>query len=192
MKHPEIILLPVLMLADYYLTLYSDYLRLKKHSDYFDLESFELNLGMQKEIRNRRLFSPKHCIGVVFMTLALWCTSLAEEGVYEFILGFFLVTFGILLSRHIANIVMFDFVRRNAETIHGKISVSYEFSLCSSRSSISVSLIPLILVSVFRPSIFVFGGILANLNLIYVHFAWGRRHRKRRIRSRELQDEARS
>ena len=60
MKHPEIFLLPVFMLADYFLTIYSAVLLDRRYRDFFKINQYELNPLWQKAVASKTWFNPKH------------------------------------------------------------------------------------------------------------------------------------
>ncbi|MBK8921077.1 MAG: hypothetical protein IPM81_06140 [Saprospirales bacterium] len=55
MKHPELLLLPVFMLADYFLTLAGAIQAEKKYSHHFQTEQYELNPAWQPRLGPRHL-----------------------------------------------------------------------------------------------------------------------------------------
>src|SRR5690242_2440703 len=78
MKHPQILLLPLLMFADYFLTVLGAVLRDKGYSNHFKLEHYELNPVWQKSIRQKRWVNPRHILLTLFVSFGF--SALLEFG----------------------------------------------------------------------------------------------------------------
>ena len=68
MKHPEVILVPAFMLADYFLTLAGAVLRDRKYSDHFKTEHYEMNPLWQKDVARKKWLNPRHIVLVVVVS----------------------------------------------------------------------------------------------------------------------------
>ncbi len=67
MRHPEALLLPIMMLADYFLTVAGAILREKGYSLHFRDPHYELNPVWQKHIAEKKWLNPRHAL----LTIAL-------------------------------------------------------------------------------------------------------------------------
>ena len=100
MIYPEVLLLPVLMLADYYLTVLGAVLRDKKYSEHVIVEQYELNPIFQKAINKRQLINIKHLLATITVTgLMIYIAefSTASHTFVSFILGLLLIFYAIII-----------------------------------------------------------------------------------------------
>ena len=165
MIRPEILLLPVLMIADYYLTILGAVLREKKYGKHFKAETYELNPHYRKDIDSRSLFSFRIIAQVLINSAVLFLCSILFTGGYEFIywivLGFYLTLFGYINGLHVSNILSFLYVNRHSHVLDGTVRISHRYSLNSSLFSNFVLFIPLLFVLTFSYSHFVLGALIA-------------------------------
>lgn len=180
MKHPEIVLLPILMFTDYYLTVTGAILKERKYADHFKTEHYELNPNFQKEIAAIKWFSPRHFLGTLFLTGFVflivgfdWLPSYFAEG----ILGYFLILFATVVGRHIGNILTFIAVDRVPDQLTGQITMTHAFALTLSTVSYFVVLVPLAILALFTRAPYVVGGLLGIVMLILTHLRWLAAHR---------------
>lgn len=71
MQHPEIFLIPLLMLADYFLTLVGAKMAEEKYRLHYKITNYELNPFWQKSVNERRWLNPRHLILVTLITILL-------------------------------------------------------------------------------------------------------------------------
>jgi hypothetical protein len=146
MNYPELFLVPAFMLLDYYLTLVGQVLSKKVYAKYFKTESYELNPRLQSDIAKERRLSPRHLAftcGITILLIILFESGDADRNLVRFILGCFLVSYGVLIGRHLTNIATFVSLNRNPQLIDGQITLTPAYSLYVSMASIFMSLIPL-------------------------------------------------
>jgi hypothetical protein len=62
MRHPEVFLVPVLLLLDYFLTVGGSKLAARKYSQHFKFEHYEMNPLWQKTISQGKWLNPKHLL----------------------------------------------------------------------------------------------------------------------------------
>ena len=175
MDYPAILLIPVLMLADYYLTLVGYVLYEKKYAEHFNIDHYELNPVWQNVITKKKWFSPRHLIGTILFTILLvYALEFDDkpEILVEFLLGFFLVGSGILIGNHFNNILMLWHVIRKPEVVSEQISLDHGYSLSRSMYKYVGVLVPLLIISLFTPSYFVIGGTLSCALQMVVHLVW--------------------
>jgi hypothetical protein len=175
MDYPAILLIPVFMLADYYLTLVGYVLREEKYGEHFKIDHYELNPVWQNVVSEKKWFNPRHLLGTIFITILLVYTLEYEdkpEIMIEFLLGFFLVGTGIIIGNHLRNILMFWHVIRKPDAVAGQVFLDHSFSLSGSMYEYAGVLVPLIMISLFTPSAFVIGAALSCALQMLVHVVW--------------------
>src|SRR5207302_3204738 len=70
-KHPEVLLLPVLMFVDYFMTVLGAVQRDKKYSHHFKVRHYELNPIWQTAIAQRKWFNVRHAVMVLVVSAIL-------------------------------------------------------------------------------------------------------------------------
>ena len=186
MKHPEIFLIPVFALADYYLTLVGAILREKKFGNHYIREHYELNPVWQNVISEKKWFNPKHLLlTIIEIALIFFVIEFGDmpETLYQVFLGFFFAGYGILIGNHVGNILTYWHVIRRPNEISGQVSETHAFSLSMSAYYLIIVLLPLVMVLIFAPSPFVMGATLNCILMIATHIIWIWRNRKK---TREL------
>ena len=181
MKHPEIILLPVLMFTDYFLTVLGAIWREGKHSQHFKTGHYELNPVWQKQIGEKKWFAPRHIALTVLVSAVL--AGLIEygdipESLTQAVLGCAFVVFATVIGRHLSNLLTFRRLTRGAGEITGEVTMSHSLTLSISMYQYLVVVLPLGIVAIFSPTPFVVGGLAGAVAVILVHAVWLRRHRK--------------
>jgi hypothetical protein len=175
MRHPEILLLPFLMLADYYLTLVAAIQQAKKYSEHFRNEQYELNPTLQAAVAKRRWFNPK-CLLVtaVFSTAVIALVGFVElpPPVAEAIVGCFFVLYAMLIARHVFNLFVFRYVIRHPDHISGQVTMRHAMLLRLSLYQYCVAAVPIVLVAVFSRNSFAIGGCFAAMLLLGWHSKW--------------------
>jgi hypothetical protein len=173
MKYPIVIALPLLMLADYYLTLLGAVLKDKKYSKFVIVEEYELNPIFQKAIKQRKLINIKHLlltISLSVLMIYLMEFSNASHETISFMLGMLLVMYGVIIGVHIANILFFWYVIKKEGQISGQIHYTYEATLLLSMFRNLLVLLPLIIIYSCEKSPFVLGGLCGVIVLEIIHF----------------------
>jgi len=182
MKHPEIVLLPILMFSDYFLTVLGAVQKRKKYDEHFQSEHYELNPRWQKQIAQRKWFNPRHifCTVLISGLLAyLLETDRMPESFAEGALGCLFIAFGMIVGRHLSNILTFRRVFRRHDEISGQVTMTHSLLLSISTYQYLAVAVPMILLAVFSPTPFVLGG-LVGVGLIFVaHGRWILQNRKR-------------
>ncbi len=173
MNHPEVLLLPVLMIADYYLTILGAVLREKEFGKHFIIDAYEMNPTYRNGIDQKRLLNLQFIAQVLLNFLILLACSIFLNGDLEFIfwivLGFYLTLYGYVIGLHVSNILIFRWVERNPNAFDGVITLSHDFNLRMSLNLNAVLLIPVIIILIFSFSFFVLGSLLAvvyNITLV--------------------------
>jgi len=181
MKYPEMILLPILMFLDYFLTVFAAVQKEKKYSRHFKIKHYELNPNWQKSISKMQWINPRH----ILLTLSI--TTLLIVAVEYFNLsasmvalleGCLFIVFSLVIGRHISNILIFWYVGRKPENISGEVEMSHTLMLYFSLFQYMGFLLPMTLILVFTKSPFSLGGVLGVLILAFVHLNWIKKYNK--------------
>ncbi len=183
MKYPIVIALPLLMLADYYLTLLGAVLKDKKYSKFVVIEDYELNPRFQEAIKQKKLINIKHFLFTFLLSLLM--IGLTEfinmpREVIGFILGIFLIAYGMIVGGHITNILWFWYVIKKEDQIGGQIHYTYEASVFMTMFHYLMPLLLLIIICIYEKSLFVLGGICGVLLLVRAHFRFLKMMKKKK------------
>ncbi len=186
MKHPAILLLPVLMFLDYFLTVLGAVQRERKHAEHFKVEHYELNPLWQKAISRKRLVNPRHIVLTLLVSglLALMFQfELLPDAFAEGTMGFLFVIFGTVIGRHLSNILTFRGYARRAKEVSGQVTLSHSLTLAVSTYQYLTVAVPVVIIAFFSPSPFTVGGAFGIGMLFVVHGLWIRRHNKARAKT---------
>ena len=182
MLHPEVLAAPVLMLLDYYLTLYGATLSEKAYGQHFKGGPYEMNPLWQQAVANHRWINPRLLALVGCLTAILVLLSevpVLDDGSLNALLGFILMPSGLMLGRHVANILTFSHLVRHPGDVSGEVKLSHGFLLSFSIYQLTIVGFPLALVAVFSPSPFVLGAVAAIPYLACQYWRWLVRARRR-------------
>lgn len=177
MNHPQLIAVPVLMLADYALTILGAKLSAVVYRNHFTSPSYELNPVWRKSVDQLRWFNPRHLAAVALVTALLVLGDQIEgaSDVFKFVLGVLFGAYGSVCGRHLSNLMIFLYLNRYPREISGQVRMSLKLVLRLSQFT-HLGLIPLLaIVAVLVPSPYTFGVLAGILFLIVAHFFWGLR-----------------
>jgi hypothetical protein len=181
MKYPEIILLPILMFGDYYLTVLGAILKEKEHAAHFKMEHYELNPMWQTTIAQKRWFNPRHTLLTLLtcgiLACLLECFDL-PPAFAEVTLGCLLITYGMIVGRHFDNVLIFCHLNRNPQELSGQITMTHSLTLYLSMYQYLVAGIPILLLAIFSPTPFILGALLGVVMLFVHHLRWIQRHKR--------------
>lgn len=183
MNHPELLAVPVLMLADYLLTILGAKSAAVVYRRHYLLPSYELNPLFRNTVDRQRWFNPIHLALVVFVTGALLLldqmepvsvrlTASVRLDVVDFAFGMFLGSLGTVIGRHLSNLLMFGYVNRHPTEISGEIRQSMPFMLKVSQLNYGGTLPLLLALAVLAPTSHTIGAVLGLCALIAVHHVW--------------------
>jgi hypothetical protein len=154
----------------------------KTFARYFKINHYELNPVWQKDISEKKWFNPRHIILTCFVSGSLYI-FLEKLGLNfllaKFILGMILITFGMVVGRHITNLLTFWFLNKNPDEISGEIKMSHRYLLNNSLFQIITVAIPVMIGAIYSQSAFVAGGALGLLLFIITHLIWIRIEREK-------------
>lgn len=185
MNHPELFLVPILMLADYALTILGAKTSIAVYRNHFVMGSYELNPVWRKSVDQIRWFNARHLIVVALITILLCMADLGlaildpdlatlELDALALILGILLGAFGTVCGRHLTNLLLFRYLNRNPQEISGQVYLSMILTLKLSQFQ-SIGLVPLsIIVAVLVPNSYTVGVSIGLIALVFAHFVWAR------------------
>ena len=175
MKHPEVILVPILMLSDYLLTVLGAIQREEGYGKHFKLPSYELNPLWQKSIAQQRWFNPRHLVITLIVFVAI--TFVVEFGgmpdLYpQILLGAILTVYSYIVARHLGNLLTFRRVRRLPQELSGEITIAQTFAIALSFHQSLPLIIPIVILAYLSRNGYVIGGAFGAVMLILIHLVW--------------------
>jgi hypothetical protein len=182
MKYPQLILLPLLMLSDYFLTILGAVQKEKGYSNHFKTEYYELNPVWQESIVRKRWLNPRHIL-LTFLVSCVLAGALESANfpvpLAEGLFGYLFVFFGMIVGRHLSNILIFRRFARRPDEISGQVAMAHSLVLAVSTYQYLVAAVPVTIIAIFRPTPFTLGGLAASITVFVLHFVWILRNRKR-------------
>lgn len=182
-NHVVLIIILVLMFSDYYLTVWAAILREKGHSNFFEIENYELNPIWQEDIKNKKIFNKRHLLMILFafcFIIYIFEFSDTNANYEEILLGFLLAHYGMLTGRHISNLLTFSYTKKHPGEIKGKVKQSHLFTLQNSSYQYFVAIIPLVIIAVVNPEPLLIGCAVGGLFNILLHKLWIFKYLKKR------------
>lgn len=174
MNYPLLIVVPVLMILDYYLTIQGAHLY-KRLNGLDDPKEYELNPVFQKSVSLLHRVDLNHVLSVAIVTGILILLSeknLVTHTTLEFLVGSLAIPLAAVNGRHLANILTFLYSAKHPSEITGQSHVTAAFSIKMSQYHMLFLLLPLLIIGLAQPTSFVFGGIAATIMLILYHQIW--------------------
>jgi hypothetical protein len=182
-RHPEFLLVPVLMISDYLLTIAGARLRADVYGRHFRTQHYELNPAWQSAVAKLRWFNPRHLLitfaFTVFLSACIEALGPREQPFVDAIEGFLLGVFGAVNGRHLGNLATFMYLKRHPESISGSVTMNHELVLWISTVQGLAFLVPSALLALYSPTSIVLGFAAGALMLIILHLGWIRRLRSR-------------
>ena len=188
MKYPSLLLLPVFMFVDYFLTVAGAVLKERKYDEHFKTEHYELNPLWQKEIARKRWFNPRHILlTITISSLVILLMEFADLPVayVQAFSGCLFTVFAAVIGRHLSNLLTFRAVMRKPNEVSGEVTVSHSMLLSIAMYQYLVVVVPIVIIAVFSPNPFVLGALGGAILMLSVHLGWARQHRKQKV-SREV------
>ncbi len=180
MRHPEFLLIPVLMFSDYLLTIAGARLRLDGYSAHFKTRHYELNPVWQRAVTQLRWFNPRHVLLTIALSgILIACAEImrANDPLVPCLAGFLIGILGTVNGRHLGNLATFLYARRHRDALSGTITLSHDFVLFISTFQMAALLVPALLLALYRPEPAVLGFLAGVVALIAIHLIWIARHR---------------
>jgi hypothetical protein len=180
MRHPEVFLVPLLLLVDYFLTVAGAKLAAGRYNQHFKFEHYELNPLWQKDVAQRKWFNAKHLLIVVVIGFGcyIWADDWQDDSpLSQMALGAALILYSTILATHVANIMTFWRLVRNPDEVKGEITMSHKHLLAVSQYRSFMAIFPVALAAWFSPSPFLYGGIFALVFFNVVQAIWSFNYR---------------
>lgn len=181
MRHPEILILPVLMLADYYLTLLGAKMGAAQYQSHFKSPSYELNPVWRGDVAKQRLFNPRHLLLAAALTAILWWAgedSNMSDWFFPFLFGMVLGALTPIIAQHLGNLFMFNYLRRNPGELDGVVTYSMRYAIVVSISHGFVTLVAFALAAGLTQSVIAYGLLTGACILMLARFSWLARAKK--------------
>jgi hypothetical protein len=180
MKYPLILIIPVLMLLDYFLTVAGMRQYQRQYGQHIRLEQYELNPLWQKSIEQNRWFNRRHLFIVLFITIIVVGLSngTGAPDRDRFLFGALVTIYLYIIGRHLSNILNFRYIAHNPQQLRGEVVISYRATLKSSQFQVLPALLPLLLAALVVNSYFLFGSVAGLLLFTAVHWIWLWRYQK--------------
>jgi hypothetical protein len=178
MLFPEAILLPVLMLADYFLTVAGAAARERGYARHFKLEQYELNPTWQKDIARLRWFNPKHLLMTALLSaavIALLESGVAPRPVAFMVLGALLGVFAAIVGRHINNLLLFQRLASQPGDVTGEVILTHGFALSMSLYQTVMMFVPIALLAALTQHPLIVGAAMGFASLSGAHLLWMKR-----------------
>ncbi len=184
MYYLAVLVVPLIMLADYYLTLWGAILRKRSgFAGHFVIEQYELNPTFQADVAKLVRFNPRHLFFVILLTALLlfltfiFQTTLEMTWLFELLLGFAYTLYLVIIGVHLANLLTFRYLQTHPQQLTGEIRLGPEYTIEQSRNQLMIALVPLVATALVTRSFFVIGGVLGVLRIMVSYTLWQRRAR---------------
>ena len=176
-----VLVLPLFMLADYYLTLLGERLS-KEYREHYVLKEYEVNPLWQGDVKKQKWFNPKQLsLVVVFTGIFYFFIQYLYENDFsllQFMMGAITAPYAIILGRHLSNLLLFIYIRKNPATLEGKVIIPSTYMLVTSRIMVVPGIFMYIVIYAFTQHNFVLGGVVGNMILYSMHLSGPGKHEK--------------
>ena len=179
MRFPEAMLLPLLMLADYYLTVAGAAARERGYARHFKLEQYELNPTWQKDIARLRWFNPKHLLLTLLLSgavIAMLESGVVPKPIASMALGALLGVFAAIVGRHINNLLLFQRLAAQPGDVTGEVTLTQGFALSTSLYQTVMMFVPIALLAALTLHPLIIGAGMGFASLGAAHLMWMKRH----------------
>ncbi len=179
----SIICIPLLMFADFYLTLLGKKLRDNVYLQHIFTEEYELNPRWQKDVNNFKMFDYKHLLSVILFTGYFYFASLLlGDSWYYGVYGAFFTMYAFVTIRHLNNILTYRFANKNPDLFTGKATFGHLFGLNLSKyQSFTYSVFMLVLFA-WTQSWFILGGAIGLALLGLTNIRWINAYKKKALK----------
>lgn len=175
MKHPEFLLLPVAMIADYLLTIAGARLRDGGYAEHFKTAHYELNPVWQTTVAKKRWFNPRHLVlTLALSTILIACVESlpADMALVKFLGGAMIGIQGSVIGRHLCNLATFLYVRRHPDAIAGTVTLEHTLILWLSIFQHGPLLLVAAVVAIYVPQPGALGAFAGVAMIALVHMIW--------------------
>lgn len=158
-----LVLVPVLMLADYYMTLWAASMFGK---DEASRAAYEMNPLHRGAIGRLQMVNPLHLAGVCVVTGLVFGSAFMDAWFYRLVLGILVGGFGFIVGRHVGNIAMMRLARTPRGQVRGVATRTRGFLLeVTAQQTLAFAFAPLLFILVLEPSFFM-AGVLAGVVVV--------------------------
>lgn len=180
MRIIAIICIPVIMLADYYLTLLGKKFRDSKYSEHLSSPEYELNPAWQKDVNSFKLFNYKHILSIILITGYFYFASkLLSDDWFFGLYGALFTVYGYVIMRHFQNIFIYRYSNKNPDLLSGKVTMGHVLMLKISQYQLFTTSVFLLVLSAWSASWFICGGGLGILLLALTKYRWIAAYKKK-------------
>jgi len=176
MRHSEVLIVPVLMLADYYLTIVGAKLAQSGYRAHFKSASYELNPIWRGDVAKLRWFNPRHLLLAALLTALLLFAAEASDTLdpwfFPVMFGMVLGAFTPIITQHLGNILTFEFMRRNPNEVEGSVTFSMRYAIVASIAQGMTVLVVLALVAWLTQVPIAYGMLAGAGVLMLARFSW--------------------
>jgi len=169
------------MLSDYLLTVLGAVQKERGYSNHFKTQHYELNPVWQESVRRKKWLNPRH----IGLTLLVSCVlaGILEVGNFpaplaDGLFGCLFVFFGMLIGRHLCNILIFRRFAQHPEEISGQVAMAHSLALATSTYQYLVVAVPVAIIAIFSPTPFTL-GLTGSILIFLVHSIWILRNKKK-------------
>lgn len=181
MKYPVVLVIPVLMLLDYYLTLVAAILHERGYGEHMKIVQYELNPTWQASVKKRRWLNLRHLALVVLVTgIMLLVSEKVSAWPAKMLISAVVAVFAAVVGRHLSSVLTFRYVLKNPDDVRGTVSLSHRFVLRSSQNQVLILLCPFAAMLLFVRGPYTVGGVVGMTALFLVHNDWLKKHLKQR------------
>jgi hypothetical protein len=177
-----VLVIPLFMMADYYLTLLGQKFS-KEYREHYVTKGYEVNPMWQKDVGRLIWLNPKQLALVVIVTVIFYCIiqSLYDRHstMLQLLMGMITAPYVIVLGRHLSNLLLFSYIRKNPSLLEGKLIIPYQYTLVASRIAVVPGIIIFIVVYAFTRNTFALGGTIGSAILYCVHYFWALKARSK-------------
>jgi hypothetical protein len=180
MDYPLILLVPVLMLLDYYGTLLGAVAFERGYNDHFGMEHYEMNPVWQDSVSGVKWFNPRHLATTAAITIvSIFLLEIADypDPIARGYVGAFIGPYSVLVGRHAANILTFRYVANHRDEVTGRVDMDHPAVLMSSGFQVAHALIPVALLAAVTSNAYVVGATIGIAGLLLSHRGWVRKAR---------------
>ncbi len=177
LKYPEVLLLPLLMFADYFLAVLGVNARQKRSAGHLAASQYEVNPYLQKTISQKKFFNLQYAVWVIGWTAILtWLVEYGDlpDAFKQLLLGTFLVIFGILVATHLSNLFVFWYLANRPSPIFGNATMPRQLLLSIAMYQTVIVMVPTLVLAISTRSNFARGAVLGTALLLCNHLNWMR------------------
>jgi uncharacterized membrane protein len=176
MRYPIVLLIPVLMLVDYYLTIAGVILYRRKYGQHYKLPQYELNPIWQSDIGKQRWINLRFLVIVLVVTVLFillgQMVSPENSEAFQIPLGMLFTIYGLIIGRHLSNILIFRYAAKHPSAMTGELRITQEMALKLSQYSTVMVALPVLAITLATRTPFAWGSLTGIIVIGLVHYVW--------------------